>query len=144
MDIATLTSLYADLILLHTAEFRWHQKATGEHFHDVHELTEDFYEGTGEHFHMLGERVAALGGDIYGHPSALLEASVLGETLSEEGGDIEALDAAQMDLDAKRAVSSRLGDAIDEFENDAVTEDILIEIRRAQEQHIYLLQQLLS
>lgn len=144
MNTNILTGIYADLHVLHAAEYRWHQKATGNLFHDVHLLTERFYEETEKHFHDLGERIAFLNGPVPAHPKKIMEAASIAGDLEAGTGDIDAKFAAECNLVAKNELTTQLVEAINSFHDDAVTEDLLIEITREQEEHMYLLKQLVA
>ena len=121
-------------------EYDWHVNAKGEGFNEAHELFESFYDETSEHIDMLAERIRFNGSaarmsisDIAAHdlPTAI-------------GGDITVGAAYREAVDLKEDLVSEMGHVMDALDGYPIDEDVLIEIKRSQELHLYKLRQLVA
>jgi len=139
-DYEALNDLLAQLYDLWLLERAVHVEVRGTEFHALHEMVEEFYEDTNDHADELAERLVSKGGSMIRGPEAVAEQSELNRRAA-----FEYQSEAEQELfklyHAKQSLLRLCRDLVERFGEDPVMEDVLIEIAREQEFHVYALDQ---
>jgi starvation-inducible DNA-binding protein len=130
---ATLVDLVA--LSLHGKQAHWH--VTGPNFVPVHEQVDELVNDTREWADLVAERAVTLGVAVDGRPETVAGTSEV-ETFPE--GFVGDLKAVSLVADRLAGAVERLRGRVDRLgEQDLVTQDLVIEILRGLEKHLWML-----
>ena len=135
---ATLQDSLVDLIALslHGKQAHWH--VTGRHFVPVHEQLDALVNDARAWSDLVAERAVTLGVPVDGRPEAVARTASI-ETFPEgfiEDDKVVALVAGQLEAVVAR-MRARMGEL---GEQDLVTQDLVVEVLRGLEKHLWMLQ----
>jgi starvation-inducible DNA-binding protein len=135
---ARLQDALVDLVALGLNAKQAHWHVHGPHFLPVHQQLDTLVEDTRAWADLVAERAVALGVPVDGRPATVARDAGVDAfpTGFVEDGKVVALMAEQLD-----SVVLRLRRAVGELgELDAVTQDVVIEVLRGLEKHLWMLQ----
>lgn len=135
---ATLQESLVDLVALSLQGKQAHWHVTGRHFVPVHEELDALVDDTRAWADLVAERAVTLGVPIDGRPEAVARTASV-EDFPEgfvEDDKVVAVVAGQVEavVGRMRAKMGELG------EQDLVTQDLVVEILRGLEKHLWMLQ----
>ena len=135
---AELQGLLVDLlaIALNGKQAHWH--VTGSHFVPVHEQLDAIVDDAREWADLVAERAVTLGQPVDGRPATVAKTS---RVAPFQEGFVEDDKVVRLVSDELRVVAERTRTAIERLgELDLVTQDLVIEIQRGLEKHLWMLQ----
>jgi starvation-inducible DNA-binding protein len=128
--VVDLTSLSLDGKQAH-----WH--VTGEHFMSVHQQLDRIVEDTRRWTDQIAERAVTLGVNVDGRAQTIAESATAS---SMPTGWIRDRDAVGIMADQIEAVVARLRRWLDVAEADLATQDLIMDVLRGLEMHLWMLQ----
>ena len=130
---ATLVDLVA--LSLHGKQAHWH--VTGPNFVPVHEQVDSLVSDTREWADLVAERAVTLGVPVDGRPETVAATTAV-EPFPE--GFVGDLKAVSLVADRLAGVVTRMRGRVDGLgEHDLVSQDLVIEILRGLEKHLWML-----
>ena len=132
-----LQSLLVDLIALGLNGKQLHWHVTGPIFKPVHEQLDEIIADTREYADRIAERSVTLGHTVDGRPSTVGKDSMLEEL---EPGWIDAIYAVDAYAEQLHGVIHRARIAVDQLDDEKITQDLLITILHGLEKHLWMLQ----
>jgi starvation-inducible DNA-binding protein len=135
---ATLVDLVA--LSLHGKQAHWH--VTGPNFVPVHEQLDSLVTDTREWADLVAERGVTLGVPVDGRPETVARTTAIGSFPEGFVGDLKTVSLV---ADEVATVVERIRDRVDRLgERDLVTQDLVIEVLRGLEKHLWMLRAQLS
>ena len=135
---AELQTLLADFVALSLNGKQAHWHVTGRHFVPVHEQLDAIVDDAREWADLVAERAVTLGVPVDGRPATVAEATRVSPF---QEGLVEDDKVVRLVADELRAVAEMARQAVDRLgELDLVSQDIVIEILRGLEKHLWMLQ----
>jgi starvation-inducible DNA-binding protein len=123
-------------IALNGKQAHWH--VTGPHFVPVHEQLDAIVDDAREWADLVAERAITLGQPVDGRPATVAEAT---RVAPFQQGFVEDDKVVRLVSEELRAVAERTRPVIERLgELDLVTQDLVIEIQRGLEKHLWMLQ----
>ncbi len=130
---ATLVDLVA--LSLHGKQAHWH--VTGPNFVAVHEQLDSLVADSREWADLVAERGVTLGVPVDGRPETVARTTAVDAFPEGFVGDLETVSLV---TDEVATVAERIRDRLDGLgEHDLVTQDLVIEILRGLEKHLWML-----
>ena len=132
----------ANLTVLYTKLHNYHWFVTGTHFFALHTKLEELYNEEALNLDELAERLLALGEK----PVATLKEYMELTTIEEATGNESTEDMVQSVINDFEKISSELIEAIElaEKEDDQVTGDMLIGMKKSLNNHVWMLRAYLT
>ncbi len=137
--VTLLNARLADTADLHSQLKQAHWNVKGIHFQQLHELFDLVADAVLPYVDEIAERITALGGTARGTVRMAAASSTLSEyMLDATEGDVH-LEAVRDRLASYAGDNLKAIDTADELDDDA-TEDLLTEIQRVIDKHLYFVQ----
>ena len=135
---AELQALLVDLLALALDSKQAHWHVTGNHFVPVHEQLDAVVDDAREWADLVAERAVTLGLPVDGRPATVAEAS---RVAPFQEGFVEDDKVVPLVIEELLVVSERTRTAIERLGDlDLVTQDLVIEIQRGLEKHLWMFQ----
>ena len=135
---AELQTLLVDLLALALNGKQAHWHVTGRYFLSVHEQLDAIVDDAREWSDLVAERAITLGVPVDGRPATVAEATHVSPF---QEGFVEDDKVVRLVADELRVVAERARQAVERLgELDLVSQDLVIEILRGLEKHLWMLQ----